>query len=797
MKIKESLCQWLKLNLFLLLCMLVLRIFFYLQVHFRIEVDTSQFLNILKGFVFDFYLVCHAAIWLLAPFLLFHYFFPKTTFGVCLGLVVAYVVVAAVLTEYYCHLYMPLDHVVLVYSPAELRGTATSSAIVTVIPFLWMLGTLATVVLLWFLVRKLQTEWVFSMVFLGVALVVALAVPYKKVVREERYYQDHFTFCLAVNQPSYAYIKITDYLRTSKETSVSDRIQVDETSYPFFRKADDPDVLGTFIDKTNDSLPPNFVFIIVESLGQRLTGVDHPSISFTPFIDSLKQEGLYWKHCLSTSERTFGVLPSMFASAPYGKYGFYMVFRPMPSHYSLLRDMKHNGYQTSYYYGAADEFSRFDVFLKANKLDYIYFPGPEQMDSANFEQLNRCQRWGIDDRETFAYVKDYKTAHPSSRPYLDIIMSLTTHEPFFFEDIKPYEERVVSMLEAHPKMSKREYNNIRNNLNIFACYLYLDDCMRDLMAFYRTLPDYNNTIFVLTGDHRMGPLRLSNPLSQFTVPLLIYSPLISKPRSMDAVVSHLDITPSINAYLHGQYDYTINENCHWISTSLDTSITYENTHKQAFMLNNRDVVDYVHGDYMISNNKLYRLDKELRTYLDGNDSVLKQMQYELETFNALSQFAVMNDHLIPPVSEEVLRNDEYDFEQTTSPIFAPYIHEENGNHFILMDSSLLYAPLFETLLVPTDKEDLMVDIAFDLQSMDTCSSLPMVGVELGSYIMSLKLNSIDDTPLNTGEIEHYHRLFSILQEHSKGQRLKIYLFNFQKNTMKYDNIKIKVSVVKE
>ena len=795
---KEGLCQWIKLNLFLLLCLLVVRLFFFLQVHFRIEVDASQFLNILKGFVFDGYLVCHAAVWLLLPYLLFHRFFPKTAYRVGVGLVFAYVAVAALLTEYYCHLYMPLDHVVLVYSLSELLGTATSSATITVAPFLWFLGTMAVVVLLWLLIRKHQTGWVFAVAFLVVAWVVAALVPYKTVIREERYYQDHTSFCLAVNQPSYAYVKITDYLRKTKDAQVFDNIHVDDTSYPFLRKADDPDVLGPFVEQTSDSLPPNFVFIIVESLGQRLTGVDHPTISFTPFIDSLKQEGLNWKHCLATSERTFGVLPSVFASAPHGRYGFSTTLAPMPNHYSLLRDMKRNGYQTSYYYGAADEFSRFDSFLKANKLDYIYFPGEEQLDSANFERLNEFQRWGVDDRETLAYVKAYKSAHPSPRPWLDVIMTLTTHEPFYFEGIEPYEERVKAMMETHPEMTKEERRNIKKNLNIYACFLYMDDCVRDLMAFYRSQPDYENTIFVITGDHRMGPLRLKNPLSQFTVPLLIYSPLIRQPRSMDAVVSHLDLTPTLNAYLHDNYDYVINENCHWISTSLDTSIAYENTHKQAFMLNNRDVVDYVNGDYMISNDKLYRLDEELRATPYENDSVLAKMRRELEEFDALSRFAVMNDHLVPAEHEmEVLRDDVYDFELSTSPIFSHHLREDAGNHYVFMDSELLYAPLFEPLLINTDKEDLLVNIAFDLQSMDTTKALPQIGVELGSYYMSMRLNSPEDVSLNTGKVERFHRQLSIMNEESKGQILKIYLFNPQKNTMKYDNIRINVSVVKE
>ena len=110
--------------------------------------------------------------------------------------------------------------------------------------------------------------------------------------------------------------------------------------YPFYRKSDYQDVIGTFLNKTEDNKQPNFVFIIVESFGQCLTGVENPTISFTPFIDSLKNESLYWKNCLATTERTFGVLPAIFASTPHGKNGFAHRHFSIPPHNSLLKDFK-------------------------------------------------------------------------------------------------------------------------------------------------------------------------------------------------------------------------------------------------------------------------------------------------------------------------------------------------------------------------------------------------------------------------------------------------------------------------
>jgi len=797
-RLKDGISQWMKLNLFLLLCMLILRVFFYFEVHTRIEIEASQFANIMKGFIFDLYLFCHIVAVLAVPFLVLHYFFPKTTGKVYTGLIFAYVVVAAILTEYYCNLSMPLDHVILVYTPEEVKGTASSSANITATPFLWFFATLAVVIGLFLLWRKVKPGFVFSAVLLLLSVVVALCVPYKKVIQEERYYDDHATFCLAVNQPSYSYVKISDYLKNANHSFMEADVVSEEVlksakryqklhpefhfkdlEYPFFRDADDPDVLGGFFNKTSDSLPPNFVFIIVESLGQRLTGVDFPVVSFTPFIDSLKQEGLYWKNCLSSSERTFGVLPGIFASAPYGKAGFSVTGKPMPNHNSLLRDMINNGYGTSYYYGGVHEFDRFDGFLKANKMDFIYVPDMQQVDSATYAYLNENHRWGLDDAGTIQYAIDRKTAQPSPRPNIDIIMTLTTHEPFFFMEVDDYLPRVQAMVDAHPEMSEKERTNIVKNPNIFACYLYMDDCVRKLMSFYQSLPEYENTIFVITGDHRMGPLNFSGPLNKYNVPLVICSPLLREPKSMDAVVSHLDITPTFSAYLSNNYDYHTSEQCHWMGTSLDTTSAYRNTRMQAFMLNNRDVVEYVDGDYFIANKHLYKIKDDLLLERIEDKKVQERLSAELNDFNVISQFAVQNDHL------NLISNPK-----------IPLVSVDKTDE-VLIDPATEYSFFVKDLPIKENYEFIFVDLSFDLQSLDTVTKLPFVVVKLGKYYSGLKLETPDYVTLNTGNEEHYHYHLSIPMEADwEDELLKVYLYNNKKGSMRYYNLKVNVSAVR-
>ncbi len=668
-KVIEGLRQWVRLNLFLLLCMVAMRLWFFLEVHFRLDIALNQFFTILSGALFDLLLVCRVMAYGLIPFLLIHWFFPKTARGIFIGLIVLYTVVSALLAEYYCNLGMPLDHVILVYSPEELKTTVfsstTSISFTQVLWFVLLVGFPVLILLLAgrknsFIARNGVTM---QTILIILALIATIFIRYPDLIRKESLYANHSDFCLAVNQPSYAWVKITDYRKEMKHTAEGDsypysaeaveayqalhpEFEYDHPGYPFYRKANDPDVLGPYLNPTSDGLPPNLVFIVVEGLGRRLTGITYPALSFTPFIDSLASEGLYWPNCFSTSERTFGALPSLFASAPSGRHGFTWNL-PLPRHHSLLLDLKRNGYTSSFYYGGDESFDHYDVFMVENHVDYLFKPQLVVDDSAHYELLAENYRWGLDDDQLFDCAVRHKKSVDEPRPHADIFLTLTTHEPFVVDGIEAYEQRVRSIVEQAPELIDKERDNVLKNLNIYACFLYLDQSLKRLFDYYASRPDFANTIFVITGDHRMAPVLPGISLRYYNVPMIVYSPLVKQPKTMQAVVSHLDVTPSFNAYLNTNYNYVIDDHCHWLGTSFDTVADYRNTRKLSFMRNNRDVVDYLSDDYFINRNNLIKMDPSIIGYSLDNEKLYQQYKAELDDFELVSRFVVQHDVLMP------------------------------------------------------------------------------------------------------------------------------------------------------
>ena len=662
-KLTSGLAEWVRLNLLLLVCMVAMRPLFFLEVYFRLGLEWRQLLTVMSGSFFDVLLVSRIFAFGVIPFLLVFYFFSKTAKRIFKGLIMLYAVVMALLTEYYCNLTMPLDHVILVYSPEELKTTVfSSSTSISMGQVLWFLLMVGVVAAITFTVERKtpKTQWT---VWIAVLFIVLVFVPYKHIIKEEKIYSNRNDFCLAVNQPSYSYIKITDYWkdeggkRKEEDFTVSmtqlsayqachPEFEYDHPGHPFYRKATDPDVLGPFLNQTSDGLPPNLVFIIIESLGRRLTGVTDPQLSFTPFIDSLANVGLFWPNCFSTSERTFGVLPSVFASAPHGRFGFTAV-QPMPRHHSLLLDLERNGYTTSFFYGGDSKFDHYDRFMEVNHVTEMVIPERLVADSTQYYLLANNNRWGLDDDQLFDCAVRYKFNKPDPRPHADIYLTLSTHEPFVVEGIEQYEEQVKAMVEQCPDLDKKERDNVLRNLNVYACYLYMDQSVRRLFAYYASLPEFANTVFLITGDHRLALVPTGIALRSYNVPLVLWSPLLKRSKTMGAVVSHLDITPSLNAYLNAQYAYAIDDHCHWLGTSFDTVSTYRNTRKLSFMRNNRDVIDYFSGKYCINKNTLIMMDSSVIGFSFENEALLRQYQEELDNFEAVSRFVIQHDVLIP------------------------------------------------------------------------------------------------------------------------------------------------------
>jgi len=419
--------------------------------------------------------------------------------------------------------------------------------------------------------------------------------------------------------------------------------EVTFTGYPLLRKDRTPDVLGPFFSLHDEK--PNLVFVIVEGLGRSLVGEGAHFGGFTPFLDSLCGASLYWENFVSSSGRTFGVLPGLMGSLPYGENGFMEMSYKMPSHITLFSILKKAGYFTSYYYGGDISFDHQNVFLERQGIDRVIDAadfGPSFARSASNES---GFSWGYDDGDLFNRSFAAIDADPR-QPRLDVYMTLTTHEPFRPPHQDYYEQKFEQRLAALPWDPERK-DAARHYAPEFQSLLYFDDVLRQFFATYAARPDYANTIFFITGDHRMIPIPADVMIDRFHVPFIVTSPMLRHPAKFSSVSSHLDVAPTVLAMLRNRYNIPAPDSVSWLGTGIDTATEFRNVHSLPLMRNKNELVDYLDGTDYLAVDQAYRLRSDLSAEPLDDSRLKSDLEAKLASFEALNAYVCGNDKVYP------------------------------------------------------------------------------------------------------------------------------------------------------
>jgi len=366
--------------------------------------------------------------------------------------------------------------------------------------------------------------------------------------------------------------------------------------YPFLRPERTPDTLGPLF-QPGAGTSPNLVFIIVEGLGRTFSGPGARLGSFTPFLDELATRSLYFENFLAPQGRTFGVLTSVFGSLPFGENGLAALGERIPRHASLPSVLKAQGYATRFYSGANVEFDNQAQVLRAMGVDDIV---SERDFKAPYERANE---WGYGDRDLMRTVLERERGLGAG-PALTIVQTSGMHNPFTFPGLPAYRARVerrVAELNLAPAPVYRD------GRDVFASILYLDDALRMFFEQATSLPGYADTIFVITGDHRLPELPMQTRLERYHVPLIVYSPRLLAPRAIKSVSSQFDLAPSLLAYLANRHGIQTPARVTWLGTGLDTEPSFRNLHAVPLKQTKTELSDFVSGTAYLAQDRLYTI----------------------------------------------------------------------------------------------------------------------------------------------------------------------------------------------
>jgi phosphoglycerol transferase MdoB-like AlkP superfamily enzyme len=639
--------------------------------------------TILFKFLNDFWSALTIGILLFPLFFLINFFRKKGSFIVIKGLLVLLVIIQFSLVKYSLTTLLNLGADILGYSFDDIFSTVSVSESISVMYFFPFVFFPLLLFLLHFVINKYINE----RIIIGIGVLFILLFGTLKLilpVASNEVYQ---------NKIAYLTKDIVKFQKEKRKINAHNVFNRED--YPLLKPFNNSkDVLSSFLNSKEEK--PNIVFIVVEGLGSEFVNKNGYS-GFTPYLDSLISKSLYWENFVSTTGRSFGILPSLFGSLPYGEKGF-LELSDVPSHISLISVLKANGYHTSYYSGGPSSFDRKINFLEYNGVDKII---DENKYGPNYTKTNSNDSgfsWGYPDKEIFS--RALSSLESEKQPRLDIIITLSGHEPFEYPKKDEYMMKVENMVN-----SSRKYESIKDQIikhkDIFGSLLYTDEAIKEFMEAYVKRPDYSNTIFIITGDHRLIPIAQKDKLCRFHVPFLIYSPMLKKAEKFKSVSSHWDVTPSLLTYLINNFKFKKIENTPWMGKGLDTVKEFRNVNKIPLMRYKGSINDFIYKDYFYSGGELFKINENFGTYKVKEEELTKTIADSLMEFKKMNAYVTQRSKIFPD-SLNIYIKPKIEFSEEQLAIINKYANEKTFDEVLFVARDLSFNKQYDIARLLSD-----------------------------------------------------------------------------------------------
>lgn len=606
-------------------------------------VPKSLFRSEILGLIFDL-IITNSFLAVISPlFFLTFRFSEKTAHRIFVALIAVLTILHFFILKYFLYQLIPLDTFLFKHSIKEILYTINTSDI-SFIKSLFLL--IATLLIIYFsakfLIRKnyLQDKSKLSYIILSVSLLLATVLFFTNIQ------SDHF----AKNKPAFFYFRsIAYFFQKDAGSAISSKESFrkfqelypdkmfSNKDYPLLHKFKNINVLKPYFNKFDT--PPNIVILIVEGLNDDFIH-EYKGVNLMPFTSKLKDKSLYWNRCFTLGERSFAVVPSLLGSLPFGEKGFTLLDK-LPKHLSLVSILDANNYHTNFFYGQGAWFHQKDRFFNYNFIDLI-------VDNSKFSEEypkiivgNDHYFWGYNDKDLFSQSFEVIDTI-KKKPRLDVYFTGTSHSPFAISDPDLYNDRFS-------KISSELKND--SSVVFFEKYkkyiqsvLFVDDALEAFFKKYETRDDYENTLFIITGDHPMTEIPIENSIKRYHVPFIIYSKKLNTTETFAETVSHLDFYETLLPFL-SDYQIKIPE----ISSALGSNLISnqpESEKRIAFMDTNREIIDYYSNNYFLSGDKLFTVGKDLSLKPSSDHKVLKKMQDELSIFKTTNYEVCLQNKIL-------------------------------------------------------------------------------------------------------------------------------------------------------
>lgn len=281
---------------------------------------------------------------------------------------------------------------------------------------------------------------------------------------------------------------------------------------------------------------PNIVIIVIESMSTHKSSLMFDELDTTRFLKQLSQESLYFPNYYASARTTARAMFSIITGIPDVNEYFKTSSRDPYTMDQHLVWNDFDGYTKLYMIGGNANWANIRGVMSNNVSGLkIYDEG--------YWKSPRMDVWGISDHDLLQEANTL--LEEQQEPFISLIQLASFHSPFTVPDgIAGLDYTIPDdeYLTKYAFDTKQEY-------------LALKFCDYALKKFFEKAKQsryYDNTIFIITGDHGMSQVSPSVEqsyshlaLHEFQVPLIIHSPkYFPQAKVMKQTGGHIDIFPT-------------------------------------------------------------------------------------------------------------------------------------------------------------------------------------------------------------------------------------------------------------
>lgn len=273
---------------------------------------------------------------------------------------------------------------------------------------------------------------------------------------------------------------------------------------------------------SKDGQPINVVLVILESFSNKVIEPLGGLKGMTPRINGFSREGLLFSSFYSTGNRSDKGISSLLAGYPALLSASSVMLYPdkMKKLDLLPTYFGQHGYDLSFYYGGDPDFYNQKLLILQSGIQKMVHRGSFPL------SVSALQKWGAPD--AYVYDRAFKDLAQLKKPFFSIVYSLSSHEPF---DIPNYAKI--------PGNSGRE-----RYLN---SVVYADSCLGVFIDNLKRLPNWKNTLVIVTADHTSrepGPTSVEEPAT-YRIPMLWLGGVVDSVKVVNNIGMQTDLMPTL------------------------------------------------------------------------------------------------------------------------------------------------------------------------------------------------------------------------------------------------------------